>query len=468
MGTFTITQTTPNDDKLFIYPEGDLSSCTAWTAVGETNNYQCVDENKNSVDYTDYVSMAATASTLDLYDTQDHTAETGTINYVKLYNMVRTLAAPSSGLEYYITVSPDSTCTHVYYSDAKNLTTGWAKKSYVWEDNPQTAVAWSWANIDALAIGMRALSPVVKQYFSTTLRPNSDAAPNDWTAVGETNNYECVDESVANDNTDYVTSDVNMDEEYYGFVNPTPTGTIDDVKYFVRYGSGIPGHFASIFPVFNSGIDVGGVKAYAISGIGLPDGVEYTNASKTWDTNPSGGAWTWANINDMKAYTLLVTTPGNDFARMTQIYVVVNSHTTADSTEVQVTQCYAEVGYTPSTTTCYLNCPTEFSGDHSRNVKMINFWNGEREVYDLSRSSKTIVLNGEEFYHDECNATCPCERITCIRNLGLNGAYITLSDLDGSHDLVNGDYHIRSFGWHKISDNPVHYKWILELEGYQV
>ncbi|GAG19686.1 unnamed protein product, partial [marine sediment metagenome] len=43
-----------------------------------------------------------------------------------------------------------------------------------------------------------------------------------------------------------------------------------------------------------------------------------------------------------------------------------------------------------------------------------------------------------------------------------DGADITISGL--SNSLWNGVYKIRSFGWKKVSDNPLCYDWILDLE----
>ena len=136
-------------------------------------------------------------------------------------------------------------------------------------------------------------------------------------------------------------------------------------------------------------------------------------------------------------------------------------HSSNGTPEIQVTSCYAEIDYTPNERTCYLTNPEEISTDHTRNAKMLNFWNGNREVYDYNRSSKSMVLKGIEYYDANSNPT-PCDRILCMRNMGKNGAEVTISGLNPTY--FNGIYRIRQFGWNKVSEKPELYKWILELE----
>ena len=126
MSYFTITQTSPKDDKLYLYPNGDLSGCTAWTANGSIPNYACVDENRKTPDYADtYVSMVTDIYTTDQYELPD-SSNLGAINYVKVCNMVKIASSPSPNNEYYIAITSDSICTHTYLSPNQNLTTGWA------------------------------------------------------------------------------------------------------------------------------------------------------------------------------------------------------------------------------------------------------------------------------------------------------------------------------------------------------
>jgi len=119
------------------------------------------------------------------------------------------------------------------------------------------------------------------------------------------------------------------------------------------------------------------------------------------------------------------------------------------------------VNYTPPSGSCTPNKPEHISVDHTENIKMLNFWDGSREVYGLNRSGKSMVLVGSEYQSDTCDSTCPCEHITCMREMGKDGSIITIS---GLRSLFNGEFRIRSFGWKHISKKPEYYEWILELE----
>jgi len=50
----------------------------------------------------------------------------------------------------------------------------------------------------------------------------------------------------------------------------------------------------------------------------------------------------------------------------------------------------------------------------------------------------------------------------CVRDMGINGADVEIDDF--SFCAFNGKFKIRSFGWDKISEKPIVYKWYLELE----
>jgi len=383
--TFSITQQSPNREKTYLYPEGDLSGCTAWTAHGATPNWACVDDAKSSPDYTTtYVSMATNIDTTDLYELPNAYIN-GTIDYVKIYNMVRTVITPQSDLEYYITISPDSVCTNVYYSDLKNLTTGWAKKSYIWTTNPETSVVWTANNIDAMAIGMKANSgspKVTTQKLNLNTSGAGDKLEHGYQFASS--GWEAVQ---SYSDSSYIYTELTATREsLFAFDNhTTETGTINSVTVlaWVRgWGLGYNSKLAV-------GLKTGGTEYWDTL---LSYGTSYQLISKTWYTNPAtGSAWSWAEIDALQAG---VQSENRGYCK--QVYVNVD-YSQRDTTEIDVTQCYAEVAYTPSTTTCFLNMPKEINSNHARNTKMFNFWNGEREVYDHSRSRKSIVLQGTEW-----------------------------------------------------------------------
>jgi hypothetical protein len=175
----------------------------------------------------------------------------------------------------------------------------------------------------------------------------------------------------------------------------------------------------------------------------------------TWTVNPNTSvAWTLAEVRALQAGIGLYGT-GSKYAICSRCYIVISASTEV-SPEIHTCQTYMKVNYTPDASTCSLSRPEEISTNHSRNIKMLNFWNGTREVYDVNRSGKSMVLTGGEVY------TGSCDTILCIRNMARDGNIITISGLNPVY--FNGDYRINSFGWNKISEKPERYKWILELE----
>ena len=467
MATFTIVQANPKDSKLYIYPNGDLSGCTAWTANGGIPNYACVDDDRKNIDNdSTYVSMATSIYLTDLYEMQNHGSETGTINYVKVYETVRTTSPPASNMNYYIAISPDSICTHIFFSTNQNLTTGWAKKYYLWEKNPSTATSWTWSDIDSLSIGMKASSPEVKINYQSVFRPNGAGYSNDlWHkdgSIGDANNYTEVNEAVADDDGTYVIKPGFVAPGDYGYGNytdsysienhTTESGIIERITAYNRnYGSKDGSTLAPYYMLFT----IGATHRYS-------QGFRITSGWKTdsWSAENSlftGIAWTWTEIDNLElGISYDFSTGGYLNTKFTQVYLVVDWYVSNGTPEIQVTSAYAEIGYTPSSTTCYLNMPEEVSADHSRNVNMINFWNGDREVYDINRSSKGLILRGKEWN------TGACDRIQCVRGLGKNGATIELTDIQPEY--FQGTYRIISFGWKQTAKAPVVFEWMLELE----
>jgi len=177
--------------------------------------------------------------------------------------------------------------------------------------------------------------------------------------------------------------------------------------------------------------------------------------SHTWTENPNtSAAWTLEEVQLLQAGIGLYGS-GSKYAACSVCHVVIAASSVI-SPEIHTSKSYLKINYTPPTSSCSLIRPEEISYDHTRNVNMLNFWNGNREVYDLSRNNKTMVLTGMEYGSESC------DRILCVRNMGLDGSVVTLSELGFAE--FNGKFRIRSFGWDKISDKPLHYKWILELE----
>jgi len=183
----------------------------------------------------------------------------------------------------------------------------------------------------------------------------------------------------------------------------------------------------------------------------------YKLYAHTWTTNPNtGNPWTLAEVSLLQAGIGLY---GDDthYAACSICHLVIAT-TTNVSPEIQTSQCYLKVNYSPDPVTCTLNKPTEISLDHARNTQMLNFWSGNREVYDESRSHKTLVLQGKELVNG-------CDVIECVRAMGENGAVVTVARTVGwGTGLIDLNYRIKSFGWKHISEKPDVWEWILEFE----
>ncbi|MBA7635582.1 hypothetical protein ES703_43186 [subsurface metagenome] len=117
-------------------------------ASGE--HWDKVSENVSDDDST-YVSTGANEWQEDLYDIADHSTQTaaGDINYVKVYmvSKVEKVGDPAA----YVHIKTNGV---EYNGTEETMTTSYATYSYQWNNNPQTGEAWTWAEIDALQIGV--------------------------------------------------------------------------------------------------------------------------------------------------------------------------------------------------------------------------------------------------------------------------------------------------------------------------
>ena len=115
--------------------------------------------------------------------------------------------------------------------------------------------------------------------------------------------------------------------------------------------------------------------------------------SHTWTENPNtSAAWTLEEVQLLQAGIGLYGS-GSKYAACSVCQVVVAASSNI-SPEIHTSKSYLKVNYTPESSECSLTKPEQISTNHARNVKMFNFWNGEREVYDLNRSGKSMVLTG--------------------------------------------------------------------------
>lgn len=471
MGTFTISQT-PNAEDIYLYPDGDI--CTQYDRHGDTANWKCVDEDRVSCDEdTTYVYSSRVTDNFDIYSLQNK-RRAGYINYVQVIGVAKsdTYAQDKDG-HYKLLVDPTSVCTDLYASDDFDITTTYSEYTATWTENPMTSADWTWGDIEDLGIGALSSSPAYPTTKTLTLNPNGEGtycglAGQNCSNCGTGNHYDCVTTesppqgycSTTNLETNCPTESEATDT-FTMENHTTETGTIINVKIYERLGkSGNEDATADIVLITNG-------TMYNYETTNLPNwaatGWEYF--TKDLPTNPNTGAtWTWAEVDAMEVGCRLKCKC--DGAEVTarsycdRIYVVVEYLETL-SPEIRTTQCYAKVNYDPKKSTCILNKPSVISTNHSRNIKMLNFWSGNRAVYDINRSGKSMILQGIEWY-ESSTCTDPCGRIECVRAMAENGANVDVSGLGAR--IWDATYKIRSFGWRKRFDCPLSFEWILELE----
>jgi len=85
----------------------------------------------------------------DLYNTANHSTGSGTINYVKVYMVVKAMGTPAQPSGYVHIKTNGAT----YNGTEETVTISYATYSYQWNTNPQTGNPWTWSEIDALQIG---------------------------------------------------------------------------------------------------------------------------------------------------------------------------------------------------------------------------------------------------------------------------------------------------------------------------
>jgi len=100
----------------------------------------------------------------DLYNIADHSAGSGTIHYVKVYVVCSSEVTPAQTTAY-IHIKTNGV---EHNGSQETMTTSYATYSYQWNTNPQTLAAWTWAEIDALQIGVGLREPTKNKYIRCT------------------------------------------------------------------------------------------------------------------------------------------------------------------------------------------------------------------------------------------------------------------------------------------------------------
>jgi hypothetical protein len=157
-----------------------------------------------------------------------------------------------------------------------------------------------------------------------TLRPMGDGNYRDFSYLGDTRNWRCVDEQTADGDTTYVyirdTGTSNRDT-YATENSPVTTGTINSVTIYIvaEYSSSSGTGYADTI------LRISGNNYYGNNGNDFTLTTTYTSYSQIYTSNPAGGAWTWTTINNLECGVRLRTSSWNQgYARCTQVYIEVN------------------------------------------------------------------------------------------------------------------------------------------------
>ncbi len=448
MGTFTIFQTGLITNSYFI-PNSDGCNIDL-IPVGVIINWDCINDPRDIPDDDNtYVYSSVTDLQYDLYRIPNHTTENGIINFVRIFARAKSADITQHQDGIYKIILTDNACGNIYKSDDIDLITSYSTYNNVWTTNPRTTNAWTWTDIDNLQFGIESSSPSVSTTANSIFRPNGSGTYNEgYINNGAATAWECVDDTIPDEDSTYVAQSIGAafrDITLNLTEHTTETGNINYVSVFTRSRkSVVSGNIKSLIRL--AGTDKYGAQ-HSILG-------NYETYSDTYTLTPAGGAWTWAGIDALEAgASIYVTSPLG--ARLTQVYILVNYDILVNP-EIRTTQVYAQVNYTIPSTTCEVSKPKVISVDHDQNIKMLNFWSGNRVVYGLERNNRTMVMTGT-FYSEDA-----CETVECIRTMAESGQDITMAGL-GSNNY-DRTFKILSFGWKKISDKPLAYEWILESE----
>lgn len=398
------------------------------------------------------------------------------INYVLFKGAASLEYAGDAGYLYPL-LSTASECTLKDIDDTWNVYSNKSNYTTVFVTNPSTGSEWEVSDFLNLYCGAWGKMSQRRTALHThqTLRPISNGRfAQHYTNIAGKTNWEQVDEEISdgdatqNVNAFYASGDGYPNDfektDTFNITTFTPEATtnlnIDSVTIYCSYKSHYSYKGKISFLIGYKDIDT--TYPQAVRTWEMP--MTWTLSNKTWTQNPRTSLdWTLSDINNLQVgyWTHCIYRHAYYGVKVTQCYAVVSysCDIPVAYNAIRLHDLHLTVNYDTSVQAT-LNRPESFSFDHARNVKKLNFWNGEREVYDDGRTSKSLVLEGREFYE------WSGQKILAVRDMGKRHQPITLSDLgdDARVNFLLGKYIIKSFGWKEISRKPEHFSWILELE----
>ena len=198
--TFTISQS-PNSANLYLYPIG--STVSNFLKIGDTANYKCIDDLWYACDDDiTYVYYDDVSTVSEHYILQNHTTETGTINYVRVIANAKSHPYAQSPNGKYVLKIYDGASTASGMNQTP-LSTTYSKYYSTFATKPSGG-AWTWDAVDNIQIKIACSSPSVSTTTNKIFRPNAAGTNTGLLPIGEASNYLCVDETTSDDDTTYV------------------------------------------------------------------------------------------------------------------------------------------------------------------------------------------------------------------------------------------------------------------------
>jgi len=126
----------------------EFSAFLLYPNTGESA-HEDIDEESSDEDST-YLHAGSQDDVEGRFGLPNHTTESGTINSVKVYAVVRVTNLALKDCYVKVGVYSDST---PYYSSEMDISSeSYVTKSETWADNPNSEVAWTWDDIDSLQV----------------------------------------------------------------------------------------------------------------------------------------------------------------------------------------------------------------------------------------------------------------------------------------------------------------------------
>jgi len=271
-------------DETPLLPEG-VGAETNLALFGAPTNWQaCASDDGD----TTYVHQLANAWLRDTYDTQDSAIASGPINSVTVFIKARELVAGGAQ-------AMTALRTHgvVYDGAVKNLVAAYALYSTVYADNPNTVAAWTWAEVDAMEVGVSLKGdgavPAYCTYVYATVNytPQVDvtvagvaSGEHDIEVAADTVNLTIdVDSGTYTDSAALIAGVVGNANDWVLMDN----STTDFMSYMGSYSHTVGGSLVTRYEPNDIIVDIDGATAT------LPDReVAGNDAVITWGANPSG------------------------------------------------------------------------------------------------------------------------------------------------------------------------------------